>query len=225
MTTVTRGAITTERLIVVAEQLYADHGLAAVSLRQIAEAAGQKNHAVVQYHFGTKEELLKAIVRYRTEDAQDQRRAALDQLEAEGRQHDVRGLLEAAVIPLVKCQPPGSNYLRFVVALQPVVLSDIWVDIGDQHGSTSRRIATYLDEALSDLPAALRGARIVRAFDMILRALAEQFGGQESPTRRRVPDDLFLDELVLSGAAVLEAPLPPQAAQRLRGRSEAGAFR
>ena len=59
----TRGAITTERLIVVAERLYADHGLDAVSLRQIADAAGQKNHAVVQYHFGTKEELLKAVVR------------------------------------------------------------------------------------------------------------------------------------------------------------------
>src|SRR4051794_8960130 len=110
----TRSAITTERLIVVAEQLYADHGLDAVSLRQIAEAAGQKNHAVVQYHFGTKDQLLRAIVRYRTEDAQDQRRIALDALEQSGRQHDVRGLLEAAVIPLVRSQPPDSNYLRFV---------------------------------------------------------------------------------------------------------------
>jgi len=219
VTTATRGAVTTERLILVAEQLYADHGLDAVSLRQIAEAAGQKNHAVVQYHFGTKEELLKAIVRYRTEDAQDQRRAALDELEASGRQHDVRGLLEAAVIPLVTSQPPGSNYLRFVVALQPVVLSDIWIEIGEQHGSTSRRITTYLDESLEHIPPKLRGARVNRAFDMMLRALAEHFGTPDTSTTRGIADDLFLDELVLSGAAVLEAPLPPRAVQRLRARA------
>jgi AcrR family transcriptional regulator len=214
----TRGAITTERLILVAERLYADHGLDAVSLRQIAEAAGQKNHAVVQYHFGTKEELLKAIVRYRTEAAQDQRRAALDELEATARQHDVRGLLEAAFVPLVTSQPPGSNYLRFVVALQPVVLNDIWVEIGDQHGSTSRRITTYLDEALEHVPPKLRAARITRAFDMMLRAVADHFGGRDGSATRGIPDDLFLDELVLSGAAVLEAPLPARAVQRLRGR-------
>ena len=219
MTTVTRGAITTERLIVVAEQLYADHGLAAVSLRQIAEAAGQKNHAVVQYHFGTKEELLKAIVRYRTEDAQDLRRAALDALEASGRQHDVRGLLEAAVVPLVTSQPPGSNYLRFVVALQPVVLNDIWIEIGEQHGATSTRITAYLDEALQHVPTKLRHARINRAFDMMLRALAEHFGTPEASTTRPIPDALLLDELVISGAAVLEAPLPPRAVQRLRSKS------
>lgn len=216
MTTATRGAATTERLILVAERLYADHGLDAVSLRQIAEAAGQKNHAVVQYHFGTKEELLKAIVRHRTGAAQDQRREALDALERTGRQHDVRGLLEAAVVPLVTSQPPDSNYLRFVVALQPVVLSDIWIEIGEEHGSTSRRINAYLDEALEHVPAKLRQARISRAFDMILRALADHFGTPAGRRRGRIPDDLFLDELVISGAAVLEAPLPARAVQRLQ---------
>jgi AcrR family transcriptional regulator len=214
-----RGAVTTERLILVAEQLYADHGLDAVSLRQIAEAAGQKNHAVVQYHFGTKEELLRAIVRYRTEAAQDERRVALDALEHTGRQHDVRGLLDAAFVPLVRSQPPGSNYLRFVVALQPVVLNDIWIEIGDQHGSTSRRMNKYLDEALAHVPPKLRRARIDRAFDMMLRALAEHFGSRTGAARRGVPDELFLDEIVISGAAVLEAPLPARAVQRLRSKS------
>src|SRR3954452_21436671 len=213
-----RGAVTSERIIVVAEQLYADHGLDAVSLRQIAEAAGQKNHAVVQYHFGTKEQLLRAIVHYRTEAAQDERRLALDALERDGRQYDVRGLLDAAFVPLVRSQPPDSNYLRFVVALQPVVLNDIWIEIGDQHGSTSRRINKYLDEALEHVPPKLRRARIDRAFDMMLRALAEHFGARSSGRKRSVPDELFLDELVISGAAVLEAPLPARAVQRLRSR-------
>jgi AcrR family transcriptional regulator len=215
-----RGAITEERLILAAERLYADHGLDAVSLRQIAEAAGQKNHAVVQYHFGSKAGLLRAIVRYRTATAQDLRQIALDELERTGRQHDVRGLIEAAILPLVKTQPPGSNYLRFVVALQPAALSDAWNQIGEEHGATSNRITAYLEEALGHIPPTMRQARIARAFDLVLRALADHYGGEPSPAARRLPDDLFLEEVVLSGAAVLEAPLPPRSAQRLRRRAK-----
>ena len=104
----------------------------------------------MQYHFGTKEELLKAIVRYRTENAQDRARAALDELEATGRQHDVRGLLEAALVPLVTSQPAGSNYLRFVVAPATAWCSPT---SGARSASSTaprrRRISGYLDEALA----------------------------------------------------------------------------
>jgi AcrR family transcriptional regulator len=56
-----RGAVTTERLIVVAERLYADHGLDAVSLRQIAEAADIKAGSIY-YHFGSKDEILGVVL-------------------------------------------------------------------------------------------------------------------------------------------------------------------
>lgn len=213
-----RGVITEERLILAAERLYADHGLDAVSLRQIADAAGQKNHAVVQYHFGGKAGLLRAIVRYRTGTAYELREAALDELERSGRQHDVRGLLEVAIVPLVQSQPPGSNYLRFIVALQPAALADAWHQMGVEHGATVNRINRYLDEALGHIPLPLRQARMGRAFDMVLRSLADHFGGGSKSEVPRLPDDLFVEELVLSGAAVLEAPLPPRSAQRLRRR-------
>lgn len=216
-----RGVITEERLILAAERLYADHGLDAVSLRQIADAAGQKNHAVVQYHFGGKAGLLRAIVRYRTGVSYQLREETLDELERTGRQHDVRGLLEAAIVPLVKSQPPGSNYLRFIVALQPAALADAWQQIDIEHGSTGNRINRYLDEALGHIPLAMRQARMGRAFDMVLRALADHFGPGSKAQLPRLPDDLFVEELVLSGAAVLEAPLPPLSAQRLRRRPHA----
>lgn len=45
-----------------AERLYATHGLAEVSLRQIGQAAGQRNKSAVQYHFSGRDDLIKAIL-------------------------------------------------------------------------------------------------------------------------------------------------------------------
>jgi tetracycline repressor-like protein len=42
-----------------AERLYAQHGVTAVSNRQIGEAAGQGNNTAVGYHFGTRADLVR----------------------------------------------------------------------------------------------------------------------------------------------------------------------
>ena len=58
-----RSAGTREAIMAAAERLYAEHGLVAVSNRQISEAAGQGNVAAVGYHFGTRADLVRAILR------------------------------------------------------------------------------------------------------------------------------------------------------------------
>lgn len=57
-----RASVTRERILDTAERLFAEHGVYAVSNRQISEAAGQGNTAAVGYHFGTKADLVRAIV-------------------------------------------------------------------------------------------------------------------------------------------------------------------
>jgi AcrR family transcriptional regulator len=54
---------TRESILAAAERLFAEHGVIAVSNRQISEAAGQGNNTAVGYHFGTKADLVRAIVR------------------------------------------------------------------------------------------------------------------------------------------------------------------
>ena len=56
-----RASTTQEAILKAAERLYAEHGVFAVSNRQVSEAAGQGNNAAVGYHFGTKADLVRAI--------------------------------------------------------------------------------------------------------------------------------------------------------------------
>ncbi|WP_328608732.1 TetR/AcrR family transcriptional regulator [Amycolatopsis sp. NBC_00345] len=58
-----RASATRDAILGTAERLFAEHGVHAVSNRHISEAAGQGNNAAVNYHFGTKVDLVRAITR------------------------------------------------------------------------------------------------------------------------------------------------------------------
>ena len=68
-----RGIETRELILVTAERLFAEHGVEAVSNRQVSEAAGQSNNFAVGYHFGSKEDLVVAIVRRHAESVERRR--------------------------------------------------------------------------------------------------------------------------------------------------------
>src|SRR3546814_11888057 len=75
-----------------AEDCFGEHGIDAVSLRQIAIAAGQGNTAAVQYHFGSKEGLLEAIFQHRLPAIDPRRKALIETLDPQQRTQ-VRSLL------------------------------------------------------------------------------------------------------------------------------------
>ncbi|MFC9090004.1 TetR/AcrR family transcriptional regulator [Nocardiopsis dassonvillei] len=62
-----RAGATRELILSTAERLFAEHGLLAVSNRGIGVAAGQGNNTAVGYHFGTRTDLVRAIVRAHTD--------------------------------------------------------------------------------------------------------------------------------------------------------------
>ena len=72
---------TRERILDVAERLFANAGFVSTSLRDITAEAGV-NLAAVNYHFGTKEALLGAILERRIRPLNEKRIAMLDELEA-----------------------------------------------------------------------------------------------------------------------------------------------
>jgi AcrR family transcriptional regulator len=68
-----RGSETREQILITAERLFAENGVEAVSNRQVSEAAGQSNNFAVGYHFGSKEDLVVAIVRRHSESVERRR--------------------------------------------------------------------------------------------------------------------------------------------------------
>jgi AcrR family transcriptional regulator len=103
---------TAERLLKTAERLYALEGLDKVSTRHIAREAGQKNHSALQYHFGNQRELIEAILDYRMMPLNKLRQPQLKKLKREGRQRDIRLLVELIVSPFAQelLKPPQESY-------------------------------------------------------------------------------------------------------------------
>ena len=70
---------TKQRILGAAEELFARHGFAGASLRQVTSAA-QVNLAAVNYHFGSKENLINEVFRRRLDALNAERLSALEAL-------------------------------------------------------------------------------------------------------------------------------------------------
>ncbi|MEH6592596.1 MAG: helix-turn-helix domain-containing protein [Halioglobus sp.] len=112
-----------EALLQAAERLLAEKGLGAVSTREIAREAGQKNHSAVNYHFGSMDGLIEAVLDYRMVPLNEHRRMLLAELTATGKEGDLRSLVSLIVEPLANelLRPAeDSGYLRLLAQLMSV---------------------------------------------------------------------------------------------------------
>ena len=106
---------TKEKILDTAERLIGEQGYAATSLRHVIAEAGV-NLAAVHYHFGSKEELLDAVVLRNAIPVNEARLARLDLAEAEAGSGppDVEKVLESFLIPtaVVASHNPGFEIGR-----------------------------------------------------------------------------------------------------------------
>lgn len=101
-----------ELMVEAAERLMAERGIEAVSLREVGAAAGQRNNSAAQYHFGTKDGLVSAVIDRRSAPVEQARARMIEELG--DREPSVRELLEIFVTPLVETLREPSHYLRFL---------------------------------------------------------------------------------------------------------------
>jgi len=117
-------AATHDRILDVAEALFATHGIQGTSIRHITDRAGV-NVAAVNYHFGSKDKLVAAVIDRRFQDLEDERSIALDRLEerhlSEGRAPPLEELAAVLVTPafrhLRSGHPGWLNFIRVLARL------------------------------------------------------------------------------------------------------------
>lgn len=190
-------------------RLFAQRGIDGVTVRQIAEAAGQKNHAAVGYHFGSKEELVRAVIVHGARLIDDLRGAMLDQAERSGGPHSVLDVVRLMVhSSLPSVSPPWSDcYNQFVVTLQ---LSNraLFMDALDgRWNSGYLRCLDHIRRLRPDVPPAAMNQRLLfmgAALGGIL-ASREQALADISRPHRTWSDPDTLDHASRALAAMLEA--------------------
>ena len=193
---------TREEILLAAERLFADRGFG-VSLREIGAAAGQRNHSAVQYHFGTREQLITALFEYRMVPLNARRMELIAGLRAAGRERDPAALADAYIRPLaehVMSSRGASWYLRFAVRLALSGLRPA-LPFGDTEPEGIDILTGLLAAALPDLPPGRMQAMNLHVI-VVLASLEQRcedpgFGG----ARARA----VLADLISTAVAVLSA--------------------
>jgi AcrR family transcriptional regulator len=114
---------TRTKILDAAEHLFAEHGYRGTSVRAITDLAGA-NLAAVGYHFGSKAELLAAVVRRVIEPITTAQCAGLDELLARTPDPPVAELVEAFAGPFFDEMPAGNESGARTSRLIVTILSD-----------------------------------------------------------------------------------------------------
>jgi AcrR family transcriptional regulator len=173
-------------MVEVAERLIAERGVHGVSLREVGAAAGQRNHSAAQYHFGDRAGLVAAVFEHRMAPIDVRRAALLAELDSAG-ELDVRGLVEAFVLPFAAALDlvdGSTSYARFAAE---VLDAPSLPDTPEQPWTAAlHRTFALLRERLDHLPPDLAGERLRLAATLVVHALADRerraAGGHPVPT-------------------------------------------
>ena len=144
---------TKERILSAAEDLFAKSGFAGASLRQVTSAANV-NLAAVNYHFGSKENLINELFKRRLDDLTSARMAALDKAKAMP-QPTLENVLEAFVQPalsLASDRGGGSSFVRLLARAFAEHDQRLRRFVSDNYGHVLKEFAKVIAQLLPNLP-------------------------------------------------------------------------
>lgn len=193
------------RLIDAAEVLLDTAGIDGTSGAAITAAAGHRNAAAVNYHFGNLDQLILAVLERRSGELDAVRHALLDELEAAG-PVEPRAAFGAMLDPVAALleQPEGRRYLRL---LNQAANHPRFHDRANWQFATSvERGAAYLAPLVQHLEPERQRHRARNVLGMVLYALAEQARTVDGATGEPPIDgDVFVADLTDAALAALVA--------------------
>ena len=214
---------TKSRILDAAESLFVDGGFESMSMRQITTAAGV-NLAAVNYHFGSKDALIQAVLARHLDPLNEARLALLASLEADlGERMTCEHVLVAMFLPALRLSRAGEansdRFLHFLGRAYTDPSTVVREFITTHYLESLGRFFFAFQRTLPELSKEELGFRLNFAMGALAGILA---GGH---TRRLIRDFtqgqgdhevLILSRLISLMVAALRAPLPgPQDASVL----------
>jgi AcrR family transcriptional regulator len=207
-------ADTREKILDAAEWQFAGHGFAGTSLRAVIRQAGV-NLAAVHYHFGTKEDLLRAVLDRVVVPVNRERLERLGRLEVSSGDEPltVEGILEAFLAPGLRSirdlGERGVIITRFVGRSYTEPSELVRELVREQFGEVGQRFTEALGRTLPHLPE----AELHRRFMLVVGVMT--YIQADAGLMGEYADDLtdvdeMVGRLVTFLAAGLRASVPPR---------------
>ena len=143
---------TKERILGAAESLFATHGFAGASLRQVT-AAAKVNLAAVNYHFGSKDKLIEEVFRRRLDELNTRRLGALAKVAGEPGA-TLEAVLDAYISPALDLSRNGGGGAAFVRVLARAYAEHnetLRRFLSENYGHVLRQFATEFSRLLPDM--------------------------------------------------------------------------
>ncbi len=189
---------TRDRILDAAEEMFARHGFAGTSMRQLTAAAGV-NLAAVNYHFGSKDNLIAEVFQRRLDNMSQARLAALS-LALAKRPPLLEEVLRAFVEPaLGLIQGGDSAFLRVMAHAYAETSEPLWRFLSERYGHVLREFARALALCLPGMDKDtlhwrldfLAGALTYAMSDLGLPRHAGRIPPAERARYQRVADELI----------------------------------
>lgn len=205
-----------DKILTAAGELFGQQEIAMVSQRQILQAAGQRNTSAIQYHFGSREGLLRAVFERGVARIDARRSQLVDELDASGKQPVVGDYINALVRPLCEQRSDGESGIQTLRFLDQVLKDpDLrMMEIMKGMDSGMRRAHQGVVHCLPDMPPMLLRYRLYAGSRAASGVLCDW------DRSRKLDDlaDIFTDDLVAMVLAMVTAPVAPDALRRLTGK-------
>lgn len=142
---------TKERILHAAEDLFAQHGFAGTSLRQVTSRA-DVNIAAVNYHFGSKENLVHEVFKHRMDQMSEKRLASLA-LATEKDPQDLEAILLAFIQPALALTMDrhGASFVRVLARAYAEKNDGLRNFLSENYGQVLREFAKAIAYCLPTL--------------------------------------------------------------------------
>lgn len=201
-----RGDVTREALMRAAEKLIASKGLENITIREIVDAAGQKNESALQYHFQNLTGLVRAVYAVRDNQIHEMRAVQIEKLNNETAKPTLRDVCKLMVEPaflLAKSKPDFRQYVKAFgheIALTDQSALKI---VRRQGGDTDHEIDRLLRSVLPGLDDAAFERRLDGAVRFVASSMYHE--ARQPNAFKGDPAELFFNSLIDSLVGLLGA--------------------